>query len=374
MAISSSPDWSLASTTNPYRRRSLTFMPSSQFPSFSSLSNPIPNLRFFHVRFSASPTPILEEEAPPNDSATIQFDVKLAKQYTKPENLNEFVCGLFEDPQTEELGYEYYQRLKERPDFRPEGTTLEHVIRYLLKTKKWGSVLSLLEDFKIYRVFPDKTTCSRMITNCIRSRKFKIAEALLDVLQSEEESGKGSVLVFVSAMRGYNRLHMYRSTVSVFERMKRTKLVVVSRCYLHAMEAYMRIGDCDKVVQLFQELETRTGKSLNSGSYFSQIYAILCQSLGQSGRAFEALKYFRDLNEKGIVNDSIYSSLICSFASLREVDMAEGLLREAQSKTMLKDPELYFKVVLMYVEEGLLERTLEVVQEMKNSGDADAIF
>ncbi|XP_054825080.1 pentatricopeptide repeat-containing protein At5g13770, chloroplastic [Prosopis cineraria] len=376
MAISSSADWSFASTTNCCRRRTHqllhTLIPTSQFASFSSI--PHSNPRFFTVRFSDSPTPILEEEASQPNVPVIQFDVKFsddALQYSKPsgaENLNEFVCGLFEDPQTEELGYEYYQRLKERPEFRPEASTLELVIRYLLRLKKWSSVLSVCEDLKIYSVLPDVATCSRLISKCIRSRKFRISEAYLDVFQ-DSESTEVAVSAFDSAMRSYNKLHMHRSTVLVFERMKSTKLAVsdYSRCYLHVMEAYMKLGDSDKVVQLFQELE-KEQSLVTSKRYLSLIYGILCQSLGQSGRAFEALKYFRDMNKRGVVKDSIYSTLICSFASLREVDVAEELLREAKNKTMIKDPEVYFKLVLMHVEEGLMEKTLEVVKTMENAG------
>ncbi|XP_028752585.1 pentatricopeptide repeat-containing protein At5g13770, chloroplastic-like [Neltuma alba] len=376
MAISSSADWSLASTTNCCRRRTYhllhTLVPTSQFASFSSV--PHSNPRFFTVRFSGSPTPILEEEACQPHAPVIQFDVKFSddvSQYSKPsgaENLNEFVCGLFEDPQTEELGYEYYQRLKERPEFRPEESTLEHVIRYLLRFRKWGSILSVSEDLKIYSVLPDVATCSILISKCIRSRKFRIAEAFLDVFQ-DSQSTEVAVSAFDSALRSYNKLHMYRSSVLVFERMISTKLTVAdySRCYLHAMEAYMKLGDSDKVVQLFQELGSERSL-ITSKRYWSVIYGILCESLGQSRRAFEALKYFRDMNKRGVINDSIYSTLICSFASLRKVDVAEELLREAKRKTRIKDPEVYFKLVLMYVDEGLMEKTLEVVKTMENAG------
>ncbi|KAK4264080.1 hypothetical protein QN277_029417 [Acacia crassicarpa] len=381
MAISSSPDWSLASTTNccSSRRRTHhllhnTLIPISQFVSFSSI--PLSNPRFFTLKFSGSPSPILEEEEASRPNApVIQFDVKVSGdvlQYSKhfgAENLNEFVCELFEDPQTEELGYEYYQRLKERPEFRPEESTLGHVIRYLLRFRKWGSVLSVSEDLKVYSVLPDVATCSGLISKCLRSRKFRIADAFLDVFK-DSQSTEVAVSAFDSAIRSYNKLHMYRSTVLVFERMKSTKLLAVadySRCYLHVMEAYMKLGDSDKVVQLFQELESEQSL-ITSKRYLSLIYGVLCESLGQSGRAFEALKHFRDMNKRGVINDSVYSTLICSFASLREVDVAERLLGESKRKTVIKDPEVYFKLVLMYVEEGLMEKTLQVVKTMENAG------
>ncbi|GFZ08235.1 pentatricopeptide repeat (PPR-like) superfamily protein [Actinidia rufa] len=93
---------------------------------------------------------------------------------------------------------------------------------------------------------------------------------------------------------------------------------------------------------------------------------ILCETLGKSGHAFEALEFFRDMTKKGIPQDhAMYSSLICSFASIREVKVAEDLFREAESKKMLRDPAVFLKLVLMYVKEGLLEKTLEIVSTMK---------
>ena len=75
------------------------------------------------------------------------------------------------------------------------------------------------------------------------------------------------------------------------------------------------------------------------------------------------------MKKRGVIDYSIYSTLICSFASLREVDVAEKLLIESKRKSVIKDPEVYFKLVLMYVEEGLMEKTLEVVETMENAGD-----
>ena len=299
----------------------------------------------------------------------IHVDVNFAdaQQYsnlgTDDQNLNEFLCGLFEDPKTEELAFDYYQRLKERAEFRPETSTLNHVVRYLLRMKKWDLILSVSEDFMIYHVLPDGATCSRLIASCVRHRKFKIAETLLDAFQSDCDV---ATLAFGSAMRGYNKLHMFRSTVLVFERMNSSNVVLNSRSYLHIMEAYSKLGDCDKVVQLFHEFEGR--KLRDSTRYLAQAYEILCDSLGKSGRAFEALNYFREMAKKGIFEYSIYSNLIYYFASLREVDAAEELLREAKSKTVIRDPEVYLKLVLMYIEEGLLEKTLEVVEEMRDAG------
>ncbi|KAM3235319.1 pentatricopeptide repeat-containing protein, chloroplastic [Capsicum annuum] len=128
------------------------------------------------------------------------------------------------------------------------------------------------------------------------------------------------------------------------------------------MEAHMKLGHCDKVVAIFEEFES---KRVESTPHYAQIYKNLCESLGKSGRAFEALEYFRDMTKKGIQEDhSFYSILICGFASIREVNMAVELVEEAEGKRMLRDPALFLKLVLMYIEEGCMEKTLDVVATM----------
>ncbi|QCD89426.1 pentatricopeptide repeat-containing protein At5g13770, chloroplastic [Vigna unguiculata] len=363
MAISCSAEWSLACTNCCRATQHLhAVIPTCHFPSWCTVSPSHP--RFFHVNFSASPTPILEEE--PSNTPIIHFDVNFAgvQQYSKPEaeNLNEFLCGLFEDPKTRELAFDYYQRLKERPEFRPNKSTLRYVIRYLMSLKEWDLILSVSEDFKVYHVLPDRATCSSLIKFCIKRRKFRIADVLLDAFNSDT---KVAFLACSSAMGSYNKLHMFRNTVLLYERMKSTGILLDSVGYLHIMEAYSKLNECDKVVQLFHEFKSR--KLRTSARYLSQIYGILCESLGKFGRAFEALDYFREMTRKGISEHSIYSTLIYSFASLRKVDVAEELFREAKSKTVIKDPEVYLRLMLMYIDEGLLEKTLEILKAMDDA-------
>ncbi|CAI8605381.1 unnamed protein product [Vicia faba] len=337
MVISScSSDWSLPCTKCYYTKTSLNLhafiIPMCHFPSFSSISTS--NTKLFHASFSASShIPILEEHS--SNTPLIHLDVNFSdpKKYSKPEidqNLNDFLRGLFEDSKKDELAFEYYQRLKKRPEFRPKKSTLNHVIR--------------------------------LISFCIKNRKFKIAESFLDAFSSDSEIG---VLAFGSGLESYNKLHMFRRTILVFEKMKSDNVVLDSRCYLLVMEAYSRVGNCNRVVELFSELESK--KLSDSNGCLGQMYGVLCESLGKSRRPFEALEYFRDMTKKGVFEYSIYSTLICSFASLREVEVVEKLVTEARSKTTIRDPEVYLKLVLMYVEEGLLDKTLEVVEAMKEA-------
>ncbi|KAH9698637.1 pentatricopeptide repeat-containing protein [Citrus sinensis] len=356
MAISSSSDCSSALINTTYTcmkksYRHTLFSTCKAFPFVTVNPSSIINHRFFQVNASTN-FPTIEL----NRDSHHQTAVPDAKKF------DSFLHGMLKDPQTQELAYDYYNEAKKLPEFRPEKSTLKLLIRYLVQSKKWDSIVSLSEDFKIYNVLPDAHTCSRLVASCVRARKFKIANTLLQVFITD---GEIALLAFNSAMGGYNKLHMYYSTILVYEKMKSAGIVLDSGCYCQIMEAYYKIGDSEKVAALFLECESR---ELDSTPFSTHMYKILCDSLGKSGRAFEALKFFRDMKEKGILEDpSIYASLICSFASITEVKLAEELFKEAEEKGMLRDPEVFLKLVLMYIEEGLVEKTLDVVESMKNA-------
>ncbi|KAL7258165.1 hypothetical protein ACSBR1_004310 [Camellia fascicularis] len=383
MAIPSSPDWSVTSSIN-YSKTTTThksvFPLDSKFKSLHFLCLPFRNLRVFMPNSTGCPSPILED---PSSSTTqpppiLQLNPKIQHFTAEDEDahflsggdVNGFICSLFEDPQTQELAYNYYEKAKQNPDyeFLPKKSTLNYLIRYLIRSKKWSLVTSICQDFKTFHVFPDSFSCCRLVSYCVRARKFKLAHTLLQVFKTDNEI---ATLAFDSAMKGYNKLHMYSSTIDLFGLMKSSGIVLDLGCYSRVMEAYMKTGDFDRVVSLFEQLETRSSTTIIDSTsspkpIFREIYGILCESLGKSGRAFEALEFFRDMKKKGIPEDrSIYSSLICSFARIREVKIAEELLMEAESNKMLRDPAVFLKLVLMYVEEGLLEKTKEIVAAMK---------
>ncbi|KAL6189736.1 hypothetical protein ACLB2K_036138 [Fragaria x ananassa] len=282
------------------------------------------NLRanFQVINSSSCPSPILEDQSSTNLPL---IDLKF-QQHQTPDagKLNEVLCELFQDPEKEAMGYEQYEKAKKVAEFRPNKSTLEHV------------------------------------TSCIRARKFKVVRTLLQVFKSD---GDVSLPALDSAMRGYNELHMYRSTMSVFEEMISAGIGPDSGCYCRIMEAYFRKGDHKKVVELFQELKSR---QLDLTPLSIQI---LCQSLAKLGKPLEALEIFRSVTKEGVSLDSskIYSVLISSFASIRDVKVAEELFKEAETKKILRDPTVFLRLITMYVEEGLLDMTLEVVKAMKGA-------
>ncbi|XP_043716103.1 pentatricopeptide repeat-containing protein At5g13770, chloroplastic [Telopea speciosissima] len=363
MAIFRSSDWSLTSLNCQRKTHSHTIISISK--SLQFLSAPCSIRQSSLLNSSGYPAPVLEESS--DNLKTIEYDLKfpdLQQSVTLDiQNLNDFLLGLCKDPRTAALAFKYYQKAKDHPQFRPEPLMLKLLIRYLLKSKNWSLISLLSQDFKALSVIPDSTTCSTLLDSCIRNRKFKVAKALLHIFESKDDV---ALSAFDSAMRSYNKLHMYRGTVIVFNQMQSVGIAPDSSCYCQAMEAYRKLGDTEKVVSLFNEFVKQD--TLDSMPFSTRIYGILCDTLGKSGRAFEALEFFREMKKKGIGEDSsIYSSLMYAFASIREVRIAEELFQEAREKRMVKDPDLCLKLVLMYVEEGLMEKTLEVVKAMKET-------
>ncbi|KAK1425399.1 hypothetical protein QVD17_20751 [Tagetes erecta] len=320
------------------------------------------------------PPPILEDQHS-TDSPILELDLQFQTFYDQSlpnqPNLNALLCDLLKDSKTEELGFESYQKAKLVKDFRPTRSTLRNLTRYLLRLKNWNSIWSICDDFGRFRVYPDASTCCRLISSCIQDRRFKLANKLLQVLKFEKEV---AVLSFNSAIKTYNKVHMYSNAVKVFDEMSGLGMRLDGECYGCTMEAYLKMGKNEKVVSLFNEFRS---SNVEWTPFWSQIYRVLCESLTKLGKPFEALEFFREMMNKGFLEDpSFYSTLIGSFASIQEVKMVEDLWMEAESKKMLRDPAVFLKLVLMYIDLGLLENALDVVSSMKrvNIKVSDCIF
>ncbi|XP_008778816.2 pentatricopeptide repeat-containing protein At5g13770, chloroplastic [Phoenix dactylifera] len=363
MAIWSS-DFSLASIPS---RKSLPRTSLSISTSHgSSITFSSKRHRILNVNFSNSPSHLLEEAA--NGVPVIQVPSNSPARQPSPisdlDLTNEFICGLCRVPQTEALAFEYYQKAREQPKFHPDRRTFNLLIRILLKHKQWGSISALVEDFGVFNLFPDRSMCTRLVSGCVKARRFKLAESLLRILATRK--GTTAISTFCSAMHGYNKLHMHNCTVAVYDQVRMAGLPLNSGCYRWIMDAYRKMGDTETVLALFLEFES---KSWNSLAISVEIYSILLDSLGRAGRAFEAFKYFKEMEKKEIQpNPSIYSSLICSFAGTREVEMAEDLLQKAREKGMVRDSSVFMKLVMMYVEVELVEKTIRIVEAMMEMG------
>ncbi|EPS59551.1 hypothetical protein M569_15254, partial [Genlisea aurea] len=284
--------------------------------------------------------------------------------------LNGLICGLFEDSATENLGYECYRRCKGNLNFTPQNRTLKLLVRHLIRNKDWSLLLSFCDDLRSFGILPGKSLCVKLISSCVRGRKLNLAYSFLDVfLEIDEEI---AIAGFDSALKGFNQLHMHRSSLNLFEKMKIIGLDLCPTSCSHVMEAYMRTKQYEKAVSVFEGF-----KDTEAPLSDSKIYWILCECLGRMGRIDEALDSFREMSKRGVAeNHRFYSSLIGFHANAGEVAKAVELLREGESKRMLKDPDLFFKLVVKCVDLGMTDRALDVVSTMRraNIRVSDCVF
>ncbi|XP_021764111.1 pentatricopeptide repeat-containing protein At5g13770, chloroplastic-like [Chenopodium quinoa] len=333
-----------------------------------------PKLIILHS--SAFPSPVLEEEPSPV-LPLVEFTYNNPNSDLQPlksdeKNINQLIRELLKDPRTENLGLEYYEKAKAGSEFHPQKATIKALLRYLVKSKKWDLVSMMCKDIKKWEILPDIFFCARLVSSCIKARKFKVADLLLECFEFEQ---KVASFAYDSALRSYNKLHLYGITIELFEKMRLKEIVLDPGGYVLVMEAYMKLGNFKKVVEVFSELGDIN--KVENVDNLSKIYGVLIDALGKSGEPLKALEQFELMDEKGIpVNASIYASLIGSLAEDKEIGVVERLVEEAESNRMLKDPALFLKLVVMYVEEGLLEKTLGVVKKMKaaNLKISDCIF
>ncbi|KAL2921854.1 hypothetical protein RDABS01_013345 [Bienertia sinuspersici] len=347
------------------------------FKAFHHIISPTwthPKFIIFHS--SACSSPVLEEETS-SVLPLVEFTYGASNsEFQSPKiaerNVNKLIKDLLKDPRTEDLGLEYYEKAKSSSEFQPQKTTFKALLRYLVKTKKWDSVSLISRDMEVYKILPDKFFCAKIVSTCIKARRFKVADMLLQCFEIDK---KAAAFAYDSALRSYNKLHMYRITIELYEKMRTSEVVLDPGGYVLIMEAYIKVGNSKKVVEIFSELDDN--KKLENVENLSEIYGVLLKALGKSGKSFKALEQFDQMGEKGIpLNASIYSPLIGLLAEEKEINIVEQLVEEAESKHMLKDPALFLKLVIMYVEEGLLEKTLDVVTKMKNANLklSDCIF
>ncbi|KAK1684940.1 hypothetical protein QYE76_045788 [Lolium multiflorum] len=277
---------------------------------------------------------------------------------------NKFIRGLCSDRQTEQLAFECYRRALQQPEFRPDKKTMNALVVQLLRAKQWSSLEHLVEDLRTYGVLPERRTCARLVASCVRARKFGLADVLLGVLEGKK--GPTAAVCFSSALQAYNKLHMYRSTVLLYERMKAACLSVNADAYRAVMAAFGALGEPDLVASLFKQYKAR--KWYPSETCL-ETYTIACDALGRAGRALDALKCLREMEADGISpNAAIYSSVIGALADARETASSEDVYHEAWRKDMLRDPDMFLKMIIMQVETGLLEDTLGVAKDMREIG------
>ncbi|XP_062183763.1 pentatricopeptide repeat-containing protein At5g13770, chloroplastic-like [Phragmites australis] len=348
-------DWPPLPPLHPSRRT-----PPQSHTSKSTIKRQLASFVLHCTRSCASP--LLEPKNLPNEFQAVPVSVSpLPDAAPKLGISNKFIRGLCSDRQTEQLAFECYRRALLQPEFRPEKKTVNALTVLLLRAKQWGSLELLVEDFRAYGVLPEKRTCARLVANCIKARRFGLADAVLGVLEGKK--GASAAMAFSSAMQAYNKLHMYRSTVLVYGQARVARLALNADSYRAVMAACGALGEPDMVASLFKLYVSQKWYPSDS---CVETYAIVCDALGKAGRALDALQCLREMEADGLSpNTAVYSSVIGALADAREKAAAEDLYHEAWENKMLGDPDMFLKVIVMHVEAGVVEETIEVAKDMR---------
>ncbi|GJN01951.1 hypothetical protein PR202_ga19256 [Eleusine coracana subsp. coracana] len=352
-------DWQSLPPLHPSRRTP----PQSQ-TSVSTIKRQLASFVLHCSRSCASP--LLEPKNLPNEfqAAPTTVSPPLPEAAPKLGISNKFIRGLCSDRQTEQLAFECYRRALLQPEFRPEKKTANALTVQLLRAKQWDSLELLVGDFRTYGVLPEKRTCARLVASCIKARKFGLAEAVLGVVEAKK--GAPAVMAFSSAMLAYNKLHMYRRTVLVYGQARVARLPLNADAYRAVMEACGALGEPDMVASLFKLY--RSQKWYPSETCV-EAYAIICDALAKAGRARDALQCLREMEADGLSpNAAVYSSVIGALADARETAAAKEVYRQAWENKMLGDPDMFLKMIIMHVEAGVVEDTIEVAKDMRQLG------
>ncbi|KAI4385833.1 hypothetical protein MLD38_003825 [Melastoma candidum] len=173
-------------------------------------------------------------------------------------------------------------------------------------------------------------------------------------------------MAFEAAMRGYNKLHMYRCSVEIHQRMILSGIGLNPGSYYGIVKAYTELKDFEKAVELFHEYKNMC---FGTSVYSDKICTLVIKAFCKLGKASEARECLEDMKrEKVPVTASLYASLISCFAGERHISAVEELLDEAESEQNLpRDPEMFLKVVMMYIDQGLLDKAFAIIDRMVNA-------
>ena len=109
-------------------------------------------------------------------------------------------------------------------------------------------------------------------------------------------------------------------------------------------------------------------RDLDSSAFSVEIYFFLCDSLGEVRQSFQSS---RIIQRGGCKGDLSQSFILCFFdlffcRDYGEAEIAEDLFREAKEKGMVEDPAVFLKLVLMYVDMGMAEKIINIIEAVKD--------
>ncbi|CAN6456822.1 unnamed protein product [Victoria cruziana] len=279
------------------------------------------------------------------------------------QNFGQSLRDFLREEPDEESVLNFYKEAKKEPNFLLDFSSTNLLISFLTKSEQWSGMSEIAPDIGVCLAFPGASAGSRAIRLCVSSRKFRIADALLDSLAKNRRT---AARAFASAMKGYNELHMYGCTVSLYDRMVSFKITPDFLCYRLVLEALEHSDDTDKAARVFEEVRSR---GLGSSREAKPIYLAFCQTLARSGRATEGVEILREMESSRVEPDHrFYACLIPSFVTGGKQREAEALLNESLAKGHApKDQTVFLRLVSSRIDSDSPEKAMEIVAAAKNA-------
>lgn len=270
---------------------------------------------------------------------------------------NRHLFKMLKSSKTRTQAIKLYQIAKRQPEFQLHSKNMKILANYFVDSEKWFALRELAKDIGNYGLLPEFGILNRILIESVKSRKFEVAEAWLELIENNEEH---RVAAYNVLMRAYMKRRMYDRTMSVYRRMIMKGVLPDVESYCFVMTVLRNAGELGRVVGVYKEMKEK-GIRPNRVAY-----SILADTFGKLGRPSDSLAVLREMQEAGIKPDRIfYNSLIHAFALAKMVDKAQEIFEEARVAGCLKDPIVFTTMVLMYVDSGLCERAFEVVKLMK---------
>ncbi|XP_031474007.1 pentatricopeptide repeat-containing protein At5g13770, chloroplastic [Nymphaea colorata] len=308
--------------------------------------------------------PILDDSANAIPAAEVRHLHAEAGGSGARQNFGQRLQDFLRQEPNEESVLDFYREAKKDPNFFLDFLSTNFLISFLTKSEQWRNISEIAPDIGICLAFPGSSTGSKAVRLCISSRKFRVADALLDSLAKNRRTAARE---FASAMKGYNELHMYGSTVSLYDRMVSFGIEPDFLCYRLVLEALEKSDETDKAARVFEEIRSR---GLGSSSEAKSIYLAFCRTLVQSGRATQGVELVREMESSGVEPDHrFYACLIPSLVAEGRPKEAEALLSESLAKRHPpKDQTVFLRLVSLRVDSDSPEKAMEIVAAAKNSG------
>ncbi|PKA65480.1 Pentatricopeptide repeat-containing protein [Apostasia shenzhenica] len=188
------------------------------------------------------------------------------------------------------------------------------------------------------------------------SQQGKLEEAEL-VLKSMKEAGfVPNIVAYNTLITGYGRISNTKAAENVFQSLKCSGLEPDETTYRSMIEGSGRADKYEDTLWYYEQLK-KSGFQPNSSNFYTIIN--LQASHGDEGGVVQTLK---DMKEMGCQYPSMLSSLLQAYKRAERIEIIPSILQDCFYEDILHDPASSSILVMAYVQNGLHEEALKVLQ------------